>query len=429
MKNVLLLSFVCCVTFLEAQNYQSWITGDVSDANVTANGGICLMGGASDNDDAMRWFLQQCNGGDVLVLRASGSDGYNSYLFTDLGIAVNSVETILFNNAAASEEVYIKQRIQEAEGIWIAGGDQWDYVSYWRDTPVDSLINKGISERNLVIGGTSAGMAIQGGYYFTAQNGTVSSATALGNPYNSSLTVSNTPFIQNNYLQYVITDTHYDNPDRKGRHMTFLARVLEDEQQKIKGIACDEYTAVCIDNSGMARVFGEFPTYDDNAYFLQVNCELSDASPELCQSGMPLTWNHNGEALKVYRVKGTIDGNNSFDLNDWKSGNGGSWFHWSVSDGVLSESIGTEPNCLSNSIENTEITETAIYPNPSVKGRFFLVSEGTSEVISVFGPDGKEVVFERFGEEYRLPENFRGICFVKTRNDKGTLITLRLIVN
>ena len=429
MKNVLFLTFVCWVSLLEAQNYQSWIIGDVSDANVTAQGGICLMGGASDNDDAMRWFLQQCNGGDVLVLRASGADGYNSYLFSDLGITVNSVETILFNNSEASDEAYIKQRIQEAEGIWIAGGDQWDYVSYWRDTPVDSLINKGISERNLVIGGTSAGMAVQGEYYFTAQNGTVSSATALSNPYNSSVTTSNLPFIENPYLQGVITDTHYDNPDRKGRHMVFLARALQDEQQMIKGIACDEYTAVCIDNTGIARIYGEYPSYDDNAYFLQVNCELSDASPESCQSGMPLTWSHNGEALKVYRVKGTIDGNNTFDLNDWKSGNGGSWFHWSVSNGVLSESIGTEPNCPTNSIGNTEFLETSIYPNPNEMGYFYLVSGSETWVISLYGADGKEIIIEQYGGEYRLPENFKGVCFVKTQNEKGKLRTFRLVVN
>ena len=43
----------------------------------------------------MQWFLEQANGGDVLVLRASGSDGYNQYLYNDLGINVNSVESIV----------------------------------------------------------------------------------------------------------------------------------------------------------------------------------------------------------------------------------------------------------------------------------------------------------------------------------------------
>jgi cyanophycinase-like exopeptidase len=428
LKAYIWLTFLLYAPFLSAQNYQSWIVGDALDANVVAEGGICLMGGASDNDDAMRWFLQQCNGGDVLVLRASGADGYNNYLFSDLGVAVNSVETILFNNAAASNETYVKQRIEQAEGIWIAGGDQWNYVSYWRDTPVDSLINKGIAERNMVIGGTSAGMAIQGEYYFTAQNGTVSSATALSNPYNASVTTSNLPFIENPYLQGVITDTHYDNPDRKGRHMVFLARTLQDQQQKIKGIACDEYTAVCIDTDGVARVFGEYPSYDDNAYFLQVNCELSDPSPESCQSGMALTWNHNGEAVKVYRVRGTTNGSNTFDLKDWKTGNGGTWLHWGVNSGVLSETLGTAPNCPVNSIEEQANMEIVLFPNPSENGSFSLISEKEIKVISVQSADGKSIDFDWNGSDYSLQEDFSGICILKCQCGADEYRTLRLIV-
>ena len=44
----------------------------------------------------------------------------------------------------------------------------------------------------------------------------------------------------------VITDTHYDDPDRKGRHVVFLSRILNDYATIGKGIACDEYTAVCM---------------------------------------------------------------------------------------------------------------------------------------------------------------------------------------
>ena len=73
-------------------------------------------------------------------------------------------KTIDFNNSTAASESYIHQKIQKAEAIWFAGGDQWDYVSYWRNNEVDSLINDAISNRNIVIGGSSAGMAIQGGF-------------------------------------------------------------------------------------------------------------------------------------------------------------------------------------------------------------------------------------------------------------------------
>lgn len=303
------------------------------------------MGGASENDNAMKWFLQQANGGDVLVLRASGSNGYNRYLYSELGVNVNSVETIVFKNDKASSETYVHEKIQNAEAIWIAGGDQWDYIRFWRDREIANLINKAISERNIVIGGTSAGMAIQGGHYFSAERGTVTSSTALANPFDTNVTIGSSDFISNQYLDDVITDTHYDNPDRKGRHLVFLARILKDTGIKAKGIACDEYTAVCIDTDGIASVFGDFPNEEDNAYFIQPNCDLTNLEPENCTSGNPLNWNLDNAAIKVYTIKGTADGSNNFNLNDWKTGNGGSWEHWYVDNGVLKEKEGTAPNC------------------------------------------------------------------------------------
>ncbi len=359
-------SFIGLISTTYGQNYTSYFTGNTSDLSVVPSGGICLMGGANENDNAMTWFLQQANGGDVLILRATGSDGYNNYMYSGLGVNVNSVETIVFNNSSASSESYIHQKIQQAEAIWFAGGDQWDYISYWRGSAIDSLINDAISNRNIVIGGTSAGMAIQGGFYFSAQNGTVTSSTALSNPYDNNITVDSIPFISNQFLSDVITDTHYDNPDRKGRHLVFLARILVDYGIEAKGIACDEYTAICIDTNGIARVFGDYPTYDDNAYFIQPNCELTSVTPENCSTNNSLDWNLGNKAIKVYSIKGTSNGSNTFDLNDWRTGSGGVWEDWYVNNGVLNELSGIQPNC--NTLYITQIetgNQFQLYPNPT----------------------------------------------------------------
>lgn len=352
-----------------AQNYTSYFTGSPTDLEVIPNGGICLMGGSSEDDNGMRWFLERANGGDVLVIRTSGSDGYNDYLFNQLGIPVNSVETIVFNTPSAANEFYIHQRIDEAEAIWIAGGDQWNYISYWRDTPIDSLINHGIQNRNMAIGGTSAGMAILGGFYFSAENGTVTSATALSNPFDADVTVDHTPFINLPILGDVVTDTHYDDPNRKGRHVVFMSRMLNDHGVVAKGIACDEYTAVCIDENGMASVYGEHPDYDDYAYFLQVNCEYPLNAPETLQANEPLTWNMNGEALKVYFAPGTTDGSVQFDLNNWKEATGGSWQHWYVTNGTLIEHNGTQIDCGVEGIESLDLESNQIIGISDVLGR------------------------------------------------------------
>lgn len=400
--------------FSQSQNYTSYFTGNSADLVTQPTGGICLMGGASEHDEAMKWFLQQSNGGDVLVIRATGSNGYNDYMFNQLGITINSVETIVFNNANASSDAYVIDKIKKAEAIWIAGGDQWTYTSYWRNTAVDSLINKGISERNIVIGGTSAGMAIQGSHYFSAETGTVTSAQALNNPYNSLMTVSNEPFIVNQHLTNVITDTHYDNPDRKGRHVAFIARALQDEQTQIRGIACNEYTAVCIDFNGICRVYGDYPNYPEHAYFIQANCEIVNNVPEVCSASTPLTWNQGGAALKVYKANGTNNGSQTFDLNDWKTGTGGTWEDWSVNNGVLTQVASTEASCSISGLSSLE-NDWNIYPIP-VTGDVLNIEGYTTEVIRLYDAFGKEQMVDINNNQINCSNLENGIYFLLINN-------------
>lgn len=385
----------CAVLFLgsfqmTAQTYTSYPKGNTIDLETNPLGGVCMMGGATENDEAMKWFLERASGGDILVLRASGSDGYNDYMYTELGITLNSVETIVFHEAAAADESYIHNKIAQAEGIWFAGGDQWDYISYWRNNSIANLINEAIEERNIIIGGTSAGMAILGTAYYSAENGTISSDVALSNPYHPNMTVDQEPFLEIPYLEDIITDTHYNNPDRKGRQVAFLSRLYTDGTTKAKGIACDEYTAVCIDETGMARVFGEAPEEDDNAYFIQINCELDDTSPEVCAEGVALDWNRANAALKVYKAKGTNEGLHTFNLNDWENGTGGEWQHWYVDNGSLGESNGNAPDCEGLSlVENNIEMEFSIFPNP-VRNELQLYSSGNKiKKVSIYATDGR----------------------------------------
>lgn len=367
MKTLVLTIFTSfSAVLLYAQNYDSYFTGNTIDLVTQPHGGICLMGGATEDDNAMIWFLEQANGGDVLVLRASGSDGYNAYFYSDLGVPINSVETIVFNDATASNETYIHQKIEQAEAIWFAGGDQWEYISYWRNTPIDSLINIALEERNIVIGGTSAGMAILGDVYFTAQNGTITSATALANPYSPTATIDSAAFIHVDYMTHVITDTHYDNPDRRGRHTVFMARMVQDYNMQARGIACEEYVAVCIDTLGIAHVYGGYPTYDEQAYFIQINCANSNPQPETCIASTPLTWQLDDNVLTVYKINGTSTGTNTFDLNNWEDGTGGEWQHWYVNGGSLQVTTAFAPDCnLQFGEFPYSVVGVSVFPNPA----------------------------------------------------------------
>lgn len=425
MKLLILLTIITN-SIVFGQNYTSYFSGSLINIATSPKGGVCLMGGASEHDEAMKWFLQQADGGDVLVLRATGSDGYNDYMLNQLGVTINSVETIVCNNVNASQDAYLQQKINQAEAIWFAGGDQWTYISYWRNTPVDSLVNKAIAERNVVVGGTSAGMAIMGKYYFSAENGTVTSAQALANPYNSLMTVSNEPFIINQHLSNVITDTHYDSPDRKGRHVTFLSRIMQDYQAVGKGIACDEYTAVCIDTLGFCKIYGDYPTYDEDVYFIQPNCELPDLTPETCVASTPLTWNRGGQALKVYHAKGTTFGTQTFDLTDWTTGTGGVWEYWYVENGVLTQTAGTVINCGLVTILDTEESMISVYPNP-VSGNEIKI-EGLSQFNwSITDIKGTVYSTPSIGNQIDVSRLSNGVYFLNVITDKKQQ-TIKLVI-
>ncbi|HPF92368.1 MAG TPA: cyanophycinase, partial [Tenuifilaceae bacterium] len=226
-------------------------TDDVTPENHTS--GILLAGGGGDNDEAMAWLINRADGGDIVVIRASETDGYNDYLFTELGITVNSVETILIDSREAAEHPYVEQQIRNAEALFIAGGDQYDYYQYWKDTPVMDAINYLLNDKGVAVGGTSAGMAILGKAYYTPSGTGAQSSTVLNNPYHSSTNIiGRDNFIDANILNNTITDTHFDARDRSGRLFTFMARMVTDWGIEAKGIAANEYTAVCIDVDGKA---------------------------------------------------------------------------------------------------------------------------------------------------------------------------------
>ena len=341
-----LVVFVAYTPMLYSQSYSHWITGDTSDFVTTDHlPGVVLAGGGGDNDNAMRWMLQRAAGGDVVVLRASGSDGYNPYFFAELGVVVHSVETIRFDGAAAAYDPYILRRIREAEVLFFAGGDQYVYYDYWKDTPVEAAIDDLIHTKRITVGGTSAGMAILGGAYYVPPNGSATSDQLLANPFHPNADILGwNDFLTPPYLDNVITDTHYDQRDRNGRHLVFLARLFTTTADRVYGIACNEYTAVVIEPDGTARVYGAYPTYDDVAYFLQTNCQ-DNPMPEHIATGQPLTWNRDESAVIAYAVGGTPTGSVGFDLRTWSAGNGGEWQHWWAESGELSRAVAPDGNC------------------------------------------------------------------------------------
>lgn len=307
--------------------YSLGIEGSVHDIDTDTKLGLVIMGGGADVDDAFKWLIERSGGGDIVVLRASGTDAYNKYIFR-LG-TVNSVETLLIDSRSAANDEKVVQTIMNAEGLFIAGGDQSDYMDFWKDTETEEALNYLLNEKKVPFGGTSAGAAILGALYYSGENGSITGDAALSNPYNPRITLYGNDFLEAPFMTNVITDQHFSQRDREGRLVTFLGRIMEDRQVAANGIGVDEHTAVCIDEAGMAQVFGS-----NSAYFLMTN---SAKRPEQLAADQNVQWKQNEQALEVYRIKGSNQGNGQFNVQafDGSNASGGESQWWWVENGQL----------------------------------------------------------------------------------------------
>jgi cyanophycinase len=274
-----------------------------------------LLGGNGDVDEATRIFCEHSRGGELLVLRASYADEYNAEFHA--ACPANSVTTIVIGSREGGSQPFVAEKIRAAHAIFIAGGDQSNYVRFWTGTPVQAEINNAIA-RGVPLGGVSAGLAVQGEFVFSSMIDTITSPEALADPYGPLLTLTR-DFLSVPVLKGVITDSHFSQRERMGRLIAFMSRIVQDGwASSVHGLGIDETTAVIVDADGQAQVAGK-----GAAYFLTL-----DHQPEQCAYGKPLTVRD----VRVIRVQARP--NASFDLKSWQ-GVGGEEFEVNVVSGKM----------------------------------------------------------------------------------------------
>jgi cyanophycinase len=230
---------------------------------------------------------------------------------------LNSVATLSFSSREDSSDPQVARIIVQAESIYLAGGDQSDYVRYWQDTPVQDALNRHIASGK-PLGGLSAGLAVMGEFSFSSMIDTIHSPEALANPYGNEVTLSR-DFLRIPLLRGTITDTHFVKRDRLGRLLVFLARILADGwTRQVRAVAIEENAALLVEPDGASRVVGEGPVY-----FLE-----AVRPPEVCAYRQPLTFS----GVRVQRVKP----NQTFQLKTWQGE--GKDYSLSVSKGVVESS-------------------------------------------------------------------------------------------
>ena len=296
---LLLLALLCAAGAAEAK-VTRYLTGSAADVTPALAGPAHdFGGGGTDVDAAIQWMIDQVRGCtdcatkvDVVILRATGADGYNEYIYAMNG--VDSVETLVITSAKDSNTAAVEATVLGAEVVFFAGGDQCDYVKNFKGTRVETAV-EAVYARGGGVGGTSAGLAIQGEFSYDACTGSVTSSQALLDPYHREITFTY-GFFNWPHMGGVITDSHFVTRDRMGRTMAFVARQLRDGRAATAlGLAVNEATSVVVDKHGLATVVGAGP-----AYFV-----LGDHPPEVCERRTPLTFSN----FKIWKVPagGTFD--------------------------------------------------------------------------------------------------------------------------
>ncbi len=250
---------VCVVTASAAPKaprpYDYYSAGKVNAPGAAhTEGALMLLGGGDWPVPAFRWFVQKMGGGHLVILRASGEDDLQQDFLNEVGGAV-SVETLVFHDRAAASDPRVLKILGRADGIFIGGGDQSNYVRYFKGTPLNTLLDAHV-RAGKPLGGTSAGLAILGAHSYGAMDGgSLVSSEAMPNPLGSGVTLVS-DFLHLPHLEHVITDSHFAIRERWGRLITFVARLgVEQKDAGITGIGIDEKAALCVEADGRARVY------------------------------------------------------------------------------------------------------------------------------------------------------------------------------
>jgi cyanophycinase-like exopeptidase len=306
-----------------APGFSYYSYGNPGDVRTHTRGLVVLQGGGDDVDVNYVRMGERAGGGDFVVLRASGGDDYNRYIY-DL-CKCDSVESIVFDNREASFDPFVINKIRNAEALFLAGGDQSRYLRFWQDTPVQDAINF-VAAKPAPVGGTSAGMAIIGQFSYSAMtDDSLTAAAALADPFHVDLTLSRN-FLDIDSMQGIITDQHLIERDRIGRTVALLARLLHDGwTTRARAIAADRETSVHVDpESGAAEIFSTADHETPHAYFMQAS-----RAPDRIERGSPLTLHD----IEVYRVEPGA----TFNVREW-TGHNGIAYTLDVIDGRLGSS-------------------------------------------------------------------------------------------
>ena len=271
---------------------------------VSAQGYLCAIGGGGEDyndwsDEPYGWIVDKADSGNILILSYSDASDWLPAYFKSLGFSSAENLKIDTRNFADLQSTY--QKIAAADAVFIKGGDQWKYNSYWKGTKTEEAI-KQVFESGGVVAGTSAGAMILGAVDYAASfYPAVNPKESLWNPFTDRIDLEDN-FL--NLIPDVIFDTHFVQRGRFGRVIGFLINYFENNNSKITGIGIDDKTAFCIDKSGIGTVLGSGAV---SIFVFKDETKLSSEPPEysfekLIVHNLTANWQYNLKTKSIYHI-------------------------------------------------------------------------------------------------------------------------------
>ncbi|WP_083981979.1 Type 1 glutamine amidotransferase-like domain-containing protein [Arsukibacterium ikkense] len=272
---------------------------------------LLLMGGGADVDAAFaNRVAPHIQGGNIVVLRTTGTGAYNSYLQGLTNAA--SVETLIVDNQSKANSDYVDWVIRTAEMVFIAGGDQSAYLNQWQGTKVQDAIMH-VYNKGGVVGGTSAGNHVLGQFIYDPDGvqGAISSEAVTDFCHNT-INIS-TNFLAIPQLNGIITDTHFKQRDRMGRSAVFQAQLGAGSRV----VAVSEATSLFVTADGNGVVDGGHEVYvlraDSQTQYQQTACNQPVIINNLLRYKLLPGQSYNllNNSTNVSPIRLSIDGANS----------------------------------------------------------------------------------------------------------------------
>jgi len=211
--------------------------------SVPQKGLLVIIGGRKKPAEAVRSFIDHCNGGKILVIPSASAVPLESgpeaaQLFRDHG--ANNVDWIFILDKEMASADSVVQMIRESQGIFFTGGVQTRLMDRIGGTPAEDAIHELYFKRGGVVGGTSAGAAVMSQIMITGdgdfnilERDNIVTEKGLG------------------LVNHCIIDQHFI---RRSRNNRLLSLVIE---KNMIGVGIDESTAVLYYPNDTFRVVGQ----------------------------------------------------------------------------------------------------------------------------------------------------------------------------